>query len=218
MSPLHFANIATHVAAGAIGLGIGFVMLAKPKGTLAHRRLGRRFAYATLVVCGSATTGLIFFRFIPVFAVLTVLVLYQLVGGWRSAYTQERGPAGIDALWTLLAAVSSVALVPHVLGASTGPDIVVRSSLGALATILAYDAIRWTFPRRWYRTLWRYEHAYKLIASIFAMLSAFVGNVVRVGQPWSQIAPSAVGIMVILYFFHRLYREDKARRLMTAGA
>src|SRR5688572_15349036 len=137
MSPLHFANIAVHVAASAISLGIGFAMLAKAKGTLAHRRLGRRFGYATLVVCGSAATGLIFFRFIPVFAVLTVLVLYQLVGGWRLAHTQERGPAGIDAVWTLLAAVCSAALVPHVLGASTESDIVVRSSLGALTTILA---------------------------------------------------------------------------------
>lgn len=215
MSPLHFANIAVHVAAGAVGLGIGFTMLAKAKGTAAHRRLGRLFCYATLVVCGSATIGSIFFRFIPVFAVLTVLVLYQLVSGWRSVYTQDRGPAGIDAVWTLLAILCSIALVPAVLGA--GSDIVVRSSLGALATILAYDTIRWTFPRRWYRTLWRYEHGYKLIASIFAMLSAFVGNVVRVGQPWSQIAPSALGVMVILYFFHRIYREDKAGRALPAS-
>lgn len=214
MPPLHFANIAVHVAAGSIGLGIGFTMLAKAKGTPAHRRLGRLFCYATLVVCGSATIGLVFFRFIPVFAVLTVLVLYQLVSGWRSVYTQQRGPSWLDAGWTLLAALCAAALVPTVLGASARPDIVVRSSLGALAAILAYDTIRWTFPRRWYRTLWRYEHGYKLIASIFAMLSAFVGNVVRVGQPWSQIAPSAIGVMVILYFFHRLYREDK--RLLQA--
>lgn len=214
MAPLHFANIAVHVAAGAVGLGIGFTMLAKAKGTSAHRRLGRWFCYATLVVCSSATVGLVFFRFIPVFAVLTVLVLYQLVSGWRSVYTHERGPSGIDAVWTLLAVLCSIALVPAVLGA--GSDIVVRSSLGALATILAYDTIRWAFPRRWYRLLWRYEHGYKLIASIFAMLSAFVGNVVRVGQPWSQIAPSAIGVMVILYFFYRIHREDKARRLLPA--
>lgn len=216
MSPLHLANLAVHVAAGAVGLGIGFTMLARAKGTAAHRRLGRWFCYATLVVCASATVGSIFFRFIPVFAVLTVLVLYQLVSGWRSVYTQERGPSGIDAIWTLLAALCSIALVPAVLGA--GSDIVVRSSLGALATILTYDTVRWAFPRRWYRLLWRYEHGYKLIASIFAMLSAFVGNVVRVGQPWSQIAPSALGIMVILYFFYRIYREDKARRLLPALA
>jgi hypothetical protein len=29
-------------------------------------------------------------------------------------------------------------------------------------------------------------------------LSAFVGNVVRWGQPWSQIAPSVLGVLVIL--------------------
>lgn len=37
MSPLHFANIAMHVAAGTVGLGINFTMLAKAKGTPAHR-------------------------------------------------------------------------------------------------------------------------------------------------------------------------------------
>jgi len=209
MAPAHFANIAIHVAAGTIALAIGFVMLAKTKGTRTHRRLGRWFAYFTLAVCLTAVVGTLFFRFIPVFAVLSVLVPYQLVSGWRSVYTQERGPAAIDAVWTLAAAVFAAALAPTVLAYPSQAPVVVYSSLGALASILAYDAVRWLFPRRWYRKLWRYEHGYKLIASIFAMLSALVGNVVRVGQPWSQIAPSAVGVMVVLYFFVQLHLQDR---------
>lgn len=46
-----------------------------------------------------------------------------------------------------------------------------------------------------------YDHAYKLIASLPGRLSAFVGNVVRKGQPWSQIAPSAIGLLTILFLF-----------------
>ncbi len=48
-----------------------------------HRRCGRRFANSALVVGLTATIGSVFFRFIPVFAVLNVLVVYQLVSGWR---------------------------------------------------------------------------------------------------------------------------------------
>ncbi|QJR13524.1 hypothetical protein [Usitatibacter palustris] len=211
MSPEHFANIAVHVGSGTIAMAIGLYMLARRKGTPAHRRWGRLFCYFTLLVCFSAAVGTVFFRFLPLFAVLNVLVLYQLVSGWRSAYTQGRGPAAIDAAWTVIAAVSSGVLVPILLAAPGGASMVVYASLGALAFILLYDALRWLFPRRWFHALWRYEHSYKLISSIFAMLSALVGNVVRVGQPWSQIAPSVAGTLVVAYFFYRLSRQDPVR-------
>ena len=42
------------------------------------------------------------------------------------------------------------------------------------------------------------------------MVSAFVGNVVRWGQPWSQLAPSAIGICVILYFWWRAASFSRA--------
>lgn len=219
MTPAHIANLAVHIGAGTIALAIGLGLLLANKGTPAHRRWGRIFCGFTLVVCLSAAVGTIAFRFIPLFAVLTVLVPYQLVGGWRSIYTREAGPSWIDGAWTLLAISLSAALVPVLLASSDGGDIVVNSSLGALAAILTYDAVRWLFPRRWFATLWRYDHSYKLLSSFFAMLSALVGNVVRVGQPWSQIGPSAVGMLTILYFFLRLHRQ-RARveaRLAVSG-
>lgn len=205
----HLINILIHVLAGTIALIIGFTMLVKTKGSLTHRRLGRIFCYFTLVVCSTAIIGTLFFRFIPVFAVLSILVPYQLISGWRLVYTQASGPQKIDAIWTLLALSISIYTVPFLLEASPVSSIVVYSTLGGLAMILFYDTIRWLFPKRWYSVIWKYEHSYKLIASIFAMLSALVGNVIRVGQPWSQIAPSAIGFIVILYFFYRLSIADK---------
>ena len=169
-----------------------------------------------MVAC-SAAVGTIFFRFVPVFAVLSVFVPYQLIGGWRSIYTNSQGPSKIDAVWTALAFVFFIALIPAVLAHPSEAPVVVYSSLGALAVVLLYDAIRWLFPRRWYRHLWKYEHSYKLIASVFGMLSALIGNVVRIGQPWSQILPSAVGVLVITYYFIRLYRQEK-RRPVLVGA
>jgi hypothetical protein len=48
------------------------------------------------------------------------------------------------------------------------------------------------------------------------MLSALVGNVIRAGQPWSQVAPSAVGMLVIVYFFARIHRDSRSTRVAAA--
>ena len=206
MTPAHTANLALHIGAGAVALAIGFYVLANRKGTEQHRRLGRMFVRVTAVVCLSAAVGTVFLRFLPLFAVLTILVPYQLVGGWRSAITRDRGPTAFDALWTAVAIALSCALVPVLLEASNGWSTVAKSTLAALFVVLLYDTAKWLFPRQWFRSLWKYEHSYKLVSSQFGMLSALVGNVVRVGQPWSQLLPSAVGVLVIGYYFWRLGR------------
>lgn len=211
MSPAHLANIGLHIAAGTVALLIGFALLAMRKGTATHRRWGKVFCGLALVVSLSAAVGTVFFRFIPVFAVLTVLVPYQLVSGWRSIYTRDRGPSRFDALWTLVALVFAIALTPALMSSPAGVDIVAYSSLGALFILLAYDTARWLFPRRWFASLWQCDHVYKLVASLFAMLSALVGNVVRTGQPWSQIAPSVIGLLTIAFFFVQLRRRRALR-------
>lgn len=204
----HFFNLAVHVTAGIAGILLGFLILARTKGTASHRRLGVLFVNVTLLVVASAFTGIVLFRFLPLFAVLAVLVFYQLIGGWRAARRRERGPGPFDAAWTALAMAALFWLAPVVVKAYDGPPVVMYSSLGAAALIAVYDSVRWLFPRRWFARVWRYEHAYKMISSVFAMLSAFVGNVVRWGQPWSQLVPSVIGTLLIAYFFLRLARED----------
>lgn len=56
----------------------------------------------------------------------------------------------IDGAWTVRAMILAGLLAPIVLRGE-GANVLVYSSLGALATILAYDAARWLFPRRWFR-------------------------------------------------------------------
>ncbi len=206
----HFLNIGLHVGAGAIAMCIGFWLLASAKGTLAHRRGGRMFVWCTLLVCASAAIGNIFFRFLPLFAVLTVLVLYQLLSGWHVIYTKAAGPNRVDALLCLGAAIWAGALMAPMLarGDSESSLTVVYSSLGTLLALIVYDMLRWLFPERWYATLWRYEHIYKLLASLFAMLSAAAGNILPNAHPWSQLVPSAVGIACIFWFFRREYRRS----------
>jgi len=206
----HLANLSIHVAGGIAGICLGFLILARTKGTPAHRRLGRAFGYSTLIVVASAFSGVFLFRFLPLFTVLAVLVLYQLVGAWRAAKTRERGPGAFDAAWSFTAAAALVLLAPRTIASYDGPPVVMYSSLGALAFVLFYDALRWAFPRRWFAQAWRYEHSYKMVSALFAMLSAFAGNVIRFGQPWSQLLPSVAGVITICYFFSRIYRGREA--------
>jgi uncharacterized membrane protein len=208
-------NIATHVLAGSAAIGLGLFLLATAKGTPRHRRRGRLFAWLTLLVCATAAIGNLLFEYRPVFAVLTVLVLYQLLSGWRAVYTRDAGPQAVDGAMTAAALAAGGLILLRLLHDASGQQaIVVLSSLGGLATILVYDAARWLFPRRWHGVLWRYEHIYKLLASLFAMLSAAAGNLLRMGQPWTQLAPSVLGLICIAWFWRRQYRQEQAQRLL----
>ncbi len=210
METSHLVNLAFHIGAGAIGMLLGLGILLLQKGTRRHRRLGWAFAAMALLVSLTATLGLIAFRFLPVFAVLTVLTTYQLLSGCRAARRQHLGPAWPDAALSLVALAATLLILPTLW--SSPADVqpfVVASSLGALAVVLSYDLVRWLFPRTWFAQLWRYEHIYKLISSFAALTSAFAGNVLRGAQPWSQIAPSLLGTLLIAYFFVQTWRQHR---------
>jgi uncharacterized membrane protein len=212
MTTLHLLNIGVHILAGSAAIVLGLYLLGKPKDAILHRKRGRVFVLLTAVVCLSAAIGNAVFRFMPLFAVLTVLVSYQLLSGWHVIYTRTKGPDALDAGMLLGAVLLSAVLVRRLFldGAMAGASAsVMWSTLAALALLLAYDAARWLFPRRWHATLWRYEHIYKILGCLFGMLSAAVGNTVRVGQPWSQLGPSVLGLVAVAWCMLRTYRCHK---------
>jgi uncharacterized membrane protein len=211
---LHLLNILVHILAGSAAIVLGLVVLAKPKDAIHHRRRGRVFVLLTAVVCLSAAIGNAVFRFMPLFAVLTLLVSYQLLSGWHVIYTRTKGPDALDAGLLLGAAIVAAMLARSLFaaGAMVGASAsVLYSTLAAVALLLAYDAARWLFPRRWHVALWRYEHIYKILGCLFGMLSAAVGNTVRVGQPWSQLAPTVLGAIVVVWCWVRTYRAQRGR-------
>lgn len=211
---MHLVNIVFHVACGVAAIALGFVILATDKGTEQHRRLGRRFGWLTLAVCASAVVGNLLFRFVPLFAILTVLVLYQFLGAWRAVITKSAGPDLVDAALTAGAAVAAFILAPVVTGAHEGAPAVIHSTLATLAVVIGYDIVRWLFPAHWHGALWRYEHVYKSVASLFAMLSAASGNLIRFGHPWSQLLPSVIGVATIIWMLWRIWRRQQ--RLASA--
>ncbi|OYT90327.1 MAG: hypothetical protein CFE43_18925 [Burkholderiales bacterium PBB3] len=200
----HMTNITVHVVAGAIGLLLGAVLLALAKGTRLHRQIGRIFVGFAGVVCVSALVGTVFFRFIPLFAVLTLLVSYLVLGGWRVIYTQDRGPGAWDAALTAGALIGTVLLVPVLLRADLGQGSsapIIWSTLGAVGVVMVYDMAKWFFPRRWHARLWRYEHIYKVLSALSGMASAAIGNIFHTTV--AQLLPSALGTAVIAWFFWR---------------
>lgn len=209
-SQLHYLNIVIHVATGTLGILIGLFMLVTPKGTRLHRSIGRVFVGFAGVVCLSAIVGSVFFRFIPLFAVLSLLVPYVLLSGWHVIYTKTAGPNRIDAALLVIGIAGAAGLVPILAQAGNAPGSsapVVYSTLGALGIVLVYDTLRWIFPKHWYATLWRYEHIYKILSALFGMMSAAIGNIFQ--TTWAQLLPSAVGTAIMIWF---LWRESRERR------
>lgn len=212
MTQPHLINLGVHIGAGTLAIALGLYILVRPKGDARHRRLGRRFVWLTGAVTATAALGLVVFRFLPLFSVLTVLVLYQLISGLRAARTRERGPQRPDLLWTLFAAATAVPLTRIALAHSPQSTAVVLGGVGGLATVLAYDLVRWTFPQAWYRAAWPIEHIYKMNAALFGMISALVGNTVRAWQPWSQLLPTIVGFFVIAVLIWRVRQQGLPSR------
>jgi hypothetical protein len=205
----HLLNIVVHILAGTAAIVLGLYILAAAKDAVRHRRHGRVFVLLTAVVCLTAAIGNALFRFMPLFAVLTVLVTYQLLSGWHVITTRAAGPDALDAGLLLGAAAISAVLARRLFadGAMVGASAsVLVSTLAAVIFLLAYDAARWIFPRHWHAVLWRYEHIYKILGCLFGMLSAAVGNSVRVGQPWTQLAPTVVGMVAVVWCWLRTHR------------
>jgi uncharacterized membrane protein len=203
----HLLNIGVHVLAGVVGILIAVGVLLRRKGDARHRRAGRWFIGCGAVLVVTATIGGIAFTFRPLFALLTLLVGYQLLGAWRSVQFQRAGPGRVDLLCTVVAAMVAGLLLPtlHANGGNATP-IVIQATLGALFALLAYDLIRFVLPQQWRAGLWPYEHAYKMLGAFAGMLSAFAGNVLIRWQPWSQVLPSLFGGVLVLYFFWRIAR------------
>jgi hypothetical protein len=155
-----------------------------------------------VVVCSSAIVGNVLFGFRPLFALLALLVSYQTLGGWRSALRRGRGPGLVDGALTLAGCAGALLLIALI--DTRGPLVV--SVLGAMGMLLTWDTVRCLFPSHWHARLWRYEHSYKMTAGLFGMLSAASGNVLASWQPWSQLLPSAAGVIVIGAMWARMVR------------
>jgi uncharacterized membrane protein len=207
---LHTLNITIHVLFGTGALVLGTIQLLSHKGGARHRRVGTLFVRAGWVVVATAAIGLGLFRFGAFLAVLTLLVGYWLHSGMRALRIRDGGPSRQDAI-AATSALITVAVFAYFLPRIQSPWVpaITYSTLATLALLATYDLSRFLFPKRWFESLWLYEHVVKMIGAHGAMAAAFAGTVLAFLQPVSQIAPSVIWSGLQVGFVIQLARRRR---------
>lgn len=192
-------NIAVHVSAGAIALAVGLVPLFSSKGGPRHRRWGRFFVLFGGIVIGTAVIGLFIASPPMALVAATLSAGYQYVGSLRALSLRDRAPGWIDAALAF-AALGLAAVLLYRMGPGTASwsPMIGYSTVGYVAALVVYDLSRHLWPRVWLRSARPLDHGLKMAGAYFAMASAGAGNVLRGWQPWSQLLPSMIGVMVML--------------------
>lgn len=168
---IHGLNVAVHVAAGLLALGLGLWQLLARKGDAAHRRRGV-WAWRVAVPCvASALLGALVFRPSPDLVAVSLLVGYHLYGGRRCLPLARNGRAWAD--WGVAALLLLVAL-GLVLAPGLGwglhwEPVRARAVAASMALIGVYDLVRIAFPPAWRRFLNPAEHAWRLCSMVGAM-------------------------------------------------
>jgi uncharacterized membrane protein len=208
----HSLNIAVHVVCGTAALILGMIQLFSSKGGEQHRRMGTWFVRAGWAVVATAAIGLALFRFGAFLAVLTMLVGYWMHSGMRALRIRHTGPALQDAVASiggLMAVAVFLLFLPRI--QSPWVPAITYSTLGSLATLATYDLSRFLFPKRWFESLWLYEHVVKMIGAHGAIVAAFAGTVLSSLQPFSQIAPWIIWTGLQIGFVIQIARRSKRR-------
>jgi uncharacterized membrane protein len=214
----HTANVVVHVAFGTLALGMGLVALLVRKGGRLHLRFGRVFLWCLAVVIATAILGVVAFGFRAFLGVITLLAAYQGYYGYRTLQTRSTGPQAQDAIVSIVG-LAAVALFLWFLESTRTPwsPVVVYPTLGTLGAVALYDLVRFAFPKRWLQHTWFYEHLIKMLGAYNAVVSAFAGTVLAAWQPYSQILPSALGLVAMAGFIAYFRTRPRPSRMDDLG-
>lgn len=205
----HSTNIAVHITAGTIALLLGILALSSKKGKQLHTKSGKWFLGFLAIVILTGLLGVFVFGRNTFLLVITLLSAYQGFSGYRAMQTKNNQPQPADIAMAIITLLSALYFIYYIrqIGLFWAP-VVIYSTVGALFTIITYDLLRYFIPRAKYGKLWFYEHIYKMIGAFTALLSAFVGTVFASYQPYSQILPSAFGIVLQIGFLIYYYKNS----------
>ncbi|WP_336964793.1 hypothetical protein [Chryseobacterium contaminans] len=205
-TPLHLSNIIAHVISGTIALIIGFLILFKTKGTLLHIKLGYLFVYCMIVVVTTGAFGVIVFKRNLFLLLITILAAYNTYSGFRILKEKSNRFYVKDLLAMLGALAIALVFVYYLkfIGFYWNP-MVIYSGVGYLLLVVSYDVFRYCIPASQYGNLWRYEHSSKMISAMGALLSAFIGTILPDYKPYSQILPSLLMILIMIFFNVKIY-------------
>lgn len=89
--------------------------------------------------------------------------------------------------------------------------VVIYSGVGYLLLVVSYDILRYFIPESRYGNLWRYEHSSKMISAMGALLSAFIGTLLPDYKPYSQILPSLLMTLIMIFFNIKIFIRLKKK-------
>jgi hypothetical protein len=213
----HVADVALHITAGVLALLIGLVPLVTRKGGRTHRRFGRLFVVVGGVVLASAVVSDVLFS--PPIALVgaTLAAGYGYLSSLRALALRTHGPGRVDAALAI-AALLACAAVYALMGPGTRSwsPAIGYSTIGYVVTLAVYDLSRHAWSQTWLRRARPLDHGLKMTGAYFSMMSAGVGNTLRGFQPYSQIGPSALGLVVMAILavvYVRRHRKSEAAPL-----
>jgi hypothetical protein len=173
--------------------------LATSKGGALHRRTGLVFVAIGAVVLSSAVIGDIFFHPPAPLVAATLAAVYQYISSLRALHLRDRGPGLIDAALALACLCGCAALYVYMgPGTASWSPAIGYSTIGYVGFVALYDLTRLFWRRAWLAHARPLDHGLKMTGAYFAMASAGIGNVFRDWQPWSQVGPSILGLMVMI--------------------
>jgi hypothetical protein len=194
---------------------IGLLAIAYNRRVTLHKKLGLYFIYLLAVVVATGFIGFFFFRNDPFLLMLTLTASYVGFAGFRNIQLREKQ----STIWDAMVAVTILIISLVYMGQLSKSQVqwnvpVVMSTLAALFLVTSYDLTKYFFLHRFLKHGWLYEHIYKMISAFSALLSGFTGNVFRSFHPYSQIGPSIICTMLIIYF---ITREFCSKRQLASG-
>lgn len=213
---MHYVNIIIHIVSGTIALLLGLIALSTKKGGTTHKKVGKVFLLLLVFVIITGLIGVFVFNRNTFLLVITVLSAYNGFSGYRILQTRSNKPKLLDISVAIISLISVSYFLYYFksIGMIWAP-VIIYSTVGALLFLIVYDFARYLIPRALYKNLWLYEHIYKMIGAFTALLAAFTGTVFAKYQPYSQILPSTLGILLQIAFIIFYYRNNALKKILA---
>lgn len=210
---------ATHAVSGMLALVVAPLAMLARKGGGWHRRWGKVFFYAMVVVVVTAIV-LAWARPNPLMGMVAVFSFHMIASGYRSLYHKRlhRGqkPARTDIVLQGVAGLVNVGLLlwglAHFLLGHRNPMAIIFVVFGLIGSGMVFMNLRRFYKHSHDKQEWLYGHMTGFLGGYIATLSAFSAvNLHMIGPVWLQwLWPTIVGAPLIAMWV-RHYRRRFAR-------
>ena len=209
----HSINLVVHISAGSVALLLGIVALLTRKGGTTHRKIGNTFLFLLTFVIITGLIGVFIFGRNTFLLIITLLSAYYGFSGYRILQLKSNNPKPIDIVAPVICLLALAYFLYYFKGIGMiWSPVIIYSTVGTLISIIGYDFIRYFIPAKKYQRMWMYEHIYKMIGAFTALLAAFTGTVFESYQPYSQIMPSVLGVLLQIGFIAYFYKKNNQLR------